>query len=308
MTMEPKQSSMTAVRETAALWIVRLHDANAADKVLLQQQCETWLAADPLHRTVFTQMNQMWDAASDVQGKKTRSRPLLSLAWVALLFVGLAWVFPWQYWTADYRTAIGEVKTITLEDGSQIILNSNSAVSIAYAKEVRSVQLIAGEVLAIVEKDPASRPFQIVNQDGIATALGTRYSVRQFSGHSRAAVQESVIAVTSAQTKSQPVPTGYALDYSTSGIGRIEPITPAAFAWTTQRLIFVNQPLPEVVAELSRYHKGFLHLNLAEQQAIPYFTGILPTNDPDAALNVLAQSLSLQVTRVTPYLVFISAS
>lgn len=308
MTVGSQQQSMATVRETAALWIVRLHDANATEKAVLQQQCDAWLAEDPLHRTVFMQMNQMWDAASDVRGKKVRSRPLLSLAWVALLLAGLSWFLPWQYWAADYRTAIGEVKTITLEDGSQLILNSNSAVSVAYAKEVRSVQLIAGEILAIVEKDSASRPFQIINQDGTATALGTRYSVRQFSGHSRAAVQESSIAVSSAHTQNQQVPTGYALDYSNSGTGRIEPIAPEMFAWTTQRLIFVNQPLSEVIAELSRYHKGFLHLNFADQQTIPYFTGILPTNDPDAALNLLAQSLALEVTRVTPYLVFISVS
>lgn len=309
MTSESIDSGQNNVRDIAAEWVVRLHEASKEEKPQLLKQCDNWLAEHPSHHKIFSQMSRMWDAAAYVPPRKKQGS-VLSVAVALVLLMGASWLLPWQYWMADYRTATGEVRTLTLDDGSQIILNSRSAVSVDYNKGYRSVQLVAGEVLAIVGKDPQQRPFRISSRDGEAVALGTRYSVRLFPEHSRAAVQESAITVTPANVQADRVAlkAGYAADFTRDGVGVMAPVDTEAFSWTTQRLIFVNQPLPEVVAELSRYHKGFLRLKTAKHEAVPYFTGILPSDNPDAALALLAEALELDITRITPYLVFISQS
>lgn len=302
-------AQINIIRETAADWVVRLHEAEGDEKLRLEQECQHWLAQHPQHQKIFGQMSTMWDAASCKPATKKR-HVALSAACCVLLLSGLSMYLPWQYWLADYRTAKGEIKTILLDDGSQLILNSYSAVNVDYSSDFRTIYLQQGEVLAQVEKDAAKRPFRVVSRDGDATALGTRYSVRMFEQYSRAAVQESVIAVTP-QHKAvyqTNVNAGQMVTFSGYDVTLPENIDHALFSWTKYRLTFVDRPLTEVLDELALYHKGLLRLQDSADTRELRFTGILPSNDINAALALLAETFELDITRVTPYLVFISAS
>ncbi len=39
---------------------------------------------------------------------------------------------PWRAWNADYRTAVGERRTVMLADGTSIVLDTDSTIDIRY--------------------------------------------------------------------------------------------------------------------------------------------------------------------------------
>ncbi len=55
---------------------------------------------------------------------------------------------------ADYRTATGEIKPIVLSDGTQLVLNTASAVDVHYDDRQRLIRLHAGEISLITGRDP----------------------------------------------------------------------------------------------------------------------------------------------------------
>ncbi|HYH55831.1 MAG TPA: FecR domain-containing protein, partial [Anseongella sp.] len=88
---------------------------------------------------------------------------------------------------ARHLTAYGETKTLTLPDGSKVILNANS--EIKYAKDWsgsgdREVWL-SGEAFFAVERTATSRKFRVCTGDLKVEVLGTKFNVTSRKGHAR---------------------------------------------------------------------------------------------------------------------------
>jgi ferric-dicitrate binding protein FerR (iron transport regulator) len=76
----------------------------------------------------------------------------------------------------EYRSPLGDRKKINLPDGSLVILNSNSNISISFTDQKREVRL-KGDAFFRVAKDPA-KPFTVYSNNIAATALGTEFYMR----------------------------------------------------------------------------------------------------------------------------------
>ncbi|THF67039.1 DUF4880 domain-containing protein [Pseudothauera nasutitermitis] len=299
----------SAIREQAAEWIVRLDDAlDDAQRQAVQAACRAWCAQDERHARIFRQMQQMWQAAAQPAKPKRGGKTTAAAGLLALLV--LCWLLPLQAWLADVRVAPGELRQVTLEDGSRLTLDSGASVDIRFDGQTRSVHLHAGRLLADVAKDPQGRSFRVVGRDGTATALGTRYIVDQQAADTAVSVLESSVAVASRARPDQPVvlQAGQTVRYTRAAPGRPETLAPAATdaAWANGQLIFNATPLPEVVAELARHRRGILTLRRADALAELRFTGMLPLQDSDAALRILARSLPVSVEQATPYVVWLA--
>jgi transmembrane sensor len=87
-----------------------------------------------------------------------------------------------EYYEVAAQTNYGERKLINLLDGSSVILNGASVLSIAkdYNKENRVLK-INGEAFFEVAKDK-SRPFIVISGNSITTALGTSFKVKNYNG------------------------------------------------------------------------------------------------------------------------------
>lgn len=296
----------SAIREQAAEWIVRLDDAlDDAQRQAVQAACRAWCAQDERHARIFRQMQQMWQAAAQPAKPKRAGKTAAGL--LALLV--LCWLLPLQAWLADVRVAPGELHQVTLEDGSRLTLDSGASADIRFDAQTRSVHLHAGRLLADVAKDPQGRSFRVVSRDGTATALGTRYIVDQQAADTTVNVLESSVAVASRARPDQPVvlQAGQTVRYTRAAPGRPEALAATTdAAWTNGQLIFNATPLPEVVAELARHRRGILTLRRADELAELRFTGMLPLQDSDAALRILARSLPVSVEQATPYVVWLA--
>ncbi|PAZ20577.1 iron dicitrate transport regulator FecR, partial [Pseudomonas aeruginosa] len=79
-------------------------------------------------------------------------------------------------WLADHATGKGEVRILRLVDGSEVELDAQSAIDVAYDSRERRVRLLEGS--AIFRAAPTRGPGDVVESAGGSTrALGTRFLV-----------------------------------------------------------------------------------------------------------------------------------
>lgn len=236
--------------------------------------------------------------------------PALAAAWLGMQGYGP------QALLADLRSGAGEWRRTTLADGSAVTLNSGSAVRLHFDAGQRTVELLQGEILVDVARDPA-RPFVVRTAEGSIRALGTRFTVRRTngSGGTELTMLESGTAVLSAgqiaagNSDAQQVTAGQRVRIGHSAVGTATAIDPGSVddAWKNHQLVVRNRPLAEVLDELARHRPGMIRYN-REQIAAINVSAVLPLDDTGRALHLLLNSFpALRVRTVTPYLVLVDA-
>ena len=114
-----------------------------------------------------------------------------TLAASILLTLGGIWIYGQRN---TYSTAIGEQRSIVLNDGSTIELNSRSRVRVRFSDAERDVDLMEGQALFRVAKN-SIRPF-IVSADGThVRAVGTQFDVYRRTSSTVVTVVEGKVAV-----------------------------------------------------------------------------------------------------------------
>ncbi|MFT3966179.1 MAG: FecR family protein [Sphingobium sp.] len=328
--MSAEQPIPKKIADEAARWFAD------RDSCLLKDERElaAWLAADPRHARAFAEMEALWSdlgavrAAPEVRaslatprrrrrrlpwlrqgqgyGKSRRWVPAAAAASLAMLVVGTVQDWPTRL-RADAMTATGERRTVALPDGSRVQLNTRSAISLDYHADRRVVYLLKGEASFIVAADP-SRPFTVEAGGGGTTALGTRFLVRDLGEDIRVTVTEHSVRVAypAGQPAQARIAEGQSILYGPGrGLGTAARVNAAdAEAWTQGVLVFENRPLSEVVAELGRYHPGYVRL-IGEDAQSRRVSGVFSIDDPVSSLAKLQKSLGLRSVRLTDRLIFI---
>ncbi|CAI3810477.1 Protein FecR [Pseudomonas sp. MM221] len=204
-------------------------------------------------------------------------------------------------WRADYATATGESRSIQLDDGSQLQLNTDTAVQVQLAQGERRVRLLRGEAWFDVARDPA-RPFVVKAGEGWVRVVGTRFSVASDAEQTRVKVAQGKVEVNAGHGPGVFLEPGQAVEYTAGSLAALHPFDPAsAFAWRQRQLVFSQQPLAEVVAELNRYWPGQTVL-LGDGLRQRKVSGVFEIDKPDAVLKALTHTLGLRAEQYTPYL------
>src|SRR3546814_20175856 len=102
--------------------------------------------------------------------------PKLSIASGLVLAVGLGYFFVQrasEVPAVEYATATGQQRTVVLDDGSQVVLDTNSNLQVQYGRRERRLTLLRGQVDFQVQHDTL-RPFVVHTAGGTVTATGTR--------------------------------------------------------------------------------------------------------------------------------------
>src|SRR3546814_4964644 len=82
-----------------------------------------------------------------------------------------------------YATVLGEQRSVTLKDGSQVILDTASELLVQYGSRERKLTLQRGRAdFSVQHDDDAQRPFVVHAATGTVTATGTQFQVRVESG------------------------------------------------------------------------------------------------------------------------------
>lgn len=330
-----RDKNQDAVIEEASQWLVRL----GAPEVSLKErrQFVAWLKRSPVHLAEYLKMERTWAELAQVDGQKALSvaellaagdsnivefdsastrvnaRPRVrrfALAIAACAVFALAALFSFQAWVADrYATGIGEQRTIKLDDGSTVALNTDTALRVEFTGDLRRVNLLQGEALFNVAKD-RSRPFRVVSDRAIAQAIGTAFVVRRKAGDTVVTVLEGQVAVARfdqvGQAANDRVPPQAlrlsagvradvaAQDIQTSAVPNLAAVT----AWQGGRLIFEGEALSEVVAEFNRYNEIQIVL---EDSALSNerLSGVFDADQPQALVRFLERANVVDPPRTT---------
>jgi transmembrane sensor len=163
-----------------------------------------------------------------------------------------------------YRTEVGEQSTIELADGSQIVLNTASAVRVAYSGSARRVTLDHGQAFFTVAKE-AGRPFTVEADGRVVTAFGTAFDVRIQKETVQIALLEGKVSVSpraNAQQGTVMLKPNDMLIADKNALEVVKLANPASFtAWREGLLIFQNDELQSAVEEMNRYSATRIVLN-----------------------------------------------
>jgi transmembrane sensor len=230
------------------------------------------------------------------RGLHSRSRGLQVAAALAALGLALAAAFQWApfgFGPGEYRTRMGEQRTIELSDHSRIALDASTRVRVRFSKDARVVQLLSGQAQFFVGKDP-TRPFKVEAGDHTVMAVGTVFTVEYVDEEMHVAMLEGRVAVFPqerteesgsrvtrveetlpkkgersgpAQHEGQSpiieLVAGEELRVRHDGHATVVPKADleAATAWREGKVIFHSEPLGEAVRRLNRYSSMQLRID-----------------------------------------------
>ena len=306
------------VLDAAIAWQLSLDSGSPVER----EEFTKWHAAHEEHARAWRQLgmlDQRFSVASGPartallqsrEGIRRRVRKLGSgLASIVAVF-GLALFageryLPIDYWLADQRTATGEQRTIRLDDGTLINLNTHSAVDVRFDDKQRRVILQEGEILIETGHGDA-RPFIVETREGRMRALGTRFLVKREEQGTRLSVLQSAVAAhPQSSPEEQVLREGQQMLIRSDGLGPIVALNLGADAWTRGMLVVDNARLEDLVREIGRYRPGLL--GVAPEVADLRITGSFPLQNTDLALSALLPTLPVQIEHRTQWWVTVAA-
>ena len=320
--------SASALAEAAA-WIARLHGPNRDANV--EEACRRWIADDPERAAAFELLTDTWEKSGQLPRRpipieKARSwelrgfhlslpRALLATCAIAVVAVGITLLF---LRTDGVSTVVGEQRTLTLQDGTRVYLNTNSRAVVRFDREARRVELEKGEALFEVAKNSAL-PFIVIAGDRQVRALGTAFVVRRDPQQLAVTLVEGKVAVSgeseqetarllaaSTQSPGSAGPERAAADVFTLDPGqrvtfasgqppkvdrpRLEKVT----AWQHGQVSLDNTTLADAVSEMNRYNRMQLVIE-DPQVATIRISGVFRAGDTENFVQALVRTYHLQV-------------
>lgn len=302
--------------KAAAQWHARR--CAVPDCPLTHQQWHAWLDSDPLNSWAWQQLEQLSAGLHGVSGPLARHtlaagmveparRTLLKGLVLGVGLGGLGWTVYRQspVWLADERTAIGERRSLTLEDGTRLLLNTGSAVDIRFDTGRRLIVLLEGEIFVETGADP--RPLQVRSVHGVMHPLGTRFNVRLYADYTDLVVVEHAVAVRNAATaQTVLVDAGMALAFGDATLPQPRVADLGRIEWNQGWLVFDDWRLDQALAELQRYRNGILRCS--DAVAGLRLSGVYPLGDSERILAAICKALQLKMYTRTRFWVTLTAA
>lgn len=319
----------TNINKTAARWFIRMQDA-ALDSPECTQ-FERWLMQSELHQAEYASISDAWDGIDSIDDLKqmaatrqadqflnqtNRNKKLknamasLSVGFI-IIFAGLFGHNQYEQWLTQptmqlaSQSNTAQILTQTLEDGTEITLNANSKIQVTYYRNHRHVDLLQGEAIFNVTKNP-DRPFTVTTNTAKIKVLGTRFSVNKLSQLVRVSVDHGSVQVESINPASiiilhngevAEIPKGQAAL-------RKDVNTADYFKFATGNVIFNQADIYEIADVLSRYRQKQV---IAQGDSQEKVSAVLKAKDIETFIGTLPKIANVNVQQ-TPNTTLIKAS
>jgi transmembrane sensor len=327
------------IGEIAASWVVRL---NSDQRTRADEEAfRLWMEEDPAHADAFADCVALWDgvrrlAASDdghkalrrlrapvrVFGPVTRRTAVFGGASVAAAAAASVAAFMTLGREQILQTAPGEQKHVRLDDGTSVLLNTDSRLRIRLSRSERRLYLDRGQAFFQVAADKA-RPFRVFVGHDEVRAIGTAFEVRRLGDSVQVTLEEGRVAIYHAG-KPSPQALGRVVGPNVASrpavsSGPVEPVAvlspgeqavlasirPIAVrevdlrkvqAWRYGRMILDDAPLGDTVADLNRY--GGVQIVLADPKLADIrVSGVFHTGRPDDFVKSVTAAFPIEIAR-----------
>ncbi|AIB40572.1 MULTISPECIES: FecR domain-containing protein [Pseudomonas] len=305
------------VAEQAVHWLLEMQQGTLNPRQ--QAAWQQWLNAHSEHQRAWEQIQRVNQrlrgvpsplAHAALNAPTSRSR---RQALKLLLIVGAgsaaAWSLRQQHilppLTADYRSPVGQRRTVQLADGSQLQLNTGSAVDVHFDGQQRLVRLLEGEILLTARAGQA--PLHVLTGQGLLSSQAARLTVRQFNDHTQLAVLAGQVEVMPNRYNGLAlrVDAAQQVNFTRKGWDTPRPTDANSGAWADGMLVAAHMRLEDFLNELGRYRRGQLQCD--PHVANLLLSGSYPLDDSERILDLLEISLPVKVRRFTRYWVTVQA-
>jgi transmembrane sensor len=314
-----------STNDVAAHWVVRRESGPLSEAE--EREFNAWLAAAPHHPGALIRAEVAWQnmdrlgamvgsgawrrpapgapeptpsAATNPAGWlriRTRRRVLLTMAAsLAAAVIGVSY-YSLNVRPHSYQADVGEVRRITLEDGSGVVLNSGSQISVRYREAVREVRLERGEAMFEVAKNK-NRPFIVFSGAVAVRAVGTAFAVRRTEDSVSVSVTEGVVEVTQPAAAPQRVTVNERAMVRARQVVEVTRENPSTIerqlAWRTGMISFSGEALADAVDEVNRYSRRKIEVDDPTLRTRPVI-GIFRVGDVDAFAQGAAAALGAEI-------------
>lgn len=331
--------------EEAAAWLSRVDRGLSHQE---RSEIDAWFRADPRHVAAFLDLAKTWDKLEDLSvlsglvelppAKSGRFSLGMRLGAASVVLGGVLFgIALWNGGSRDsaeaglsayqpeasfqaessvtatdsvvFATGAGEVRRISLADGTVVSMNTRSTLDVSFSDSQRTVNLQVGEATFDVAHE-ADRPFVVQAAGRSIGAVGTIFTVRAKSKNNVSIiVSEGRVAVSAASTSTPANLTG------TSSSGRSTRLLEAgdrlelvgreaqferlsssdiddALAWQHGMIVFQGDPLVDALGEVSRYSDARFELadeSIGEMKV----AGVFQTRDLNGFVDSLRVNLGI---------------
>lgn len=304
------------IKATARDWLLRSLEPPTTDE---RARFAAWYAEDPRHAAAYKRFESIWQDAATLEDLK----PLIDLppagdswwrrVWASLVVHRLGWaasatlmlaittIGVWQHLRPDlYATGLAEVREIHLSDGSEVTLGARSSLEVAFRLRERRVALTSGVAFFSVAKNPA-RPFVVRVGDKEVRVIGTQFEIRRDPDDIRISVVEGTVKVMQApefakSSEERVLTAGQVVTIALFGAIPDAQLMPHGepAAWRYGRLVYVDAPLKDIVADANRYSRE--PIRIADESVANIRVSVTyPSDRTEEMLAALSLSLSLEI-------------
>ncbi|WP_206244224.1 FecR family protein [Novosphingobium terrae] len=265
------ETSSSTVEAAAARWAAAL-DANPDTT---PEGLEAWLAQHPRHagallraQATLALFSPPVQAVPDAEAPPALTRRAMAQGWMrrhqrwvgggaALAAAGIAAVLLYAPGTDRYATGTGEMRQVTLAEGSSLSLDTQTSLKVAMESDARVVRLEEGRTLLRVRHD-ASRPFRVRAGAVTITDIGTVFQVIRRGDAVTVLVSEGMVEVSAPGGKLR-LGAGQTASFDGHGMPMAQAMSAAAIeratAWTNGRIELDGDRLDAAIEEMNRHNQ-----------------------------------------------------
>lgn len=301
-----------SINDTAIRWAVRI-DAAPLDEAQ-KQELTQWLEQDRRHRgalfraqagLVLVESTPDAPLQSHSDDRRMRRRWTIATGAVAACFA-LVFALAWPALFAQrIDTELGEIRRVTLSDGSVAMVNSQSRLAVDYEQDVRHLRLDEGEAWFKVSTD-IDRPFTVDAGGVQVRATGTAFSVRRRSREVDVVVTEGSVLVwrTGQAKQAVAVDAGKSATIPISATSR--PVTYATgdrdiLAWRQGGLELSDMTVLEAAEEFNRHNVSKIEIaspRIGAQTMTGYFQLDRPDEFSQAVADITGAKISKKPNKI----------
>jgi transmembrane sensor len=206
---------------------------------------------------------------------------------------------------ADYHTAAGEQRKLTISDNIEVTLNTGTSLNVrSHDMEGDQIEIVNGEV-AVATGTESKRKVVVLAGDGRAIALQARFNVRHDRLMTCITCLDGELEV-ERHTSTVMLKAGQQVTYIAQGLADASAIDPASIsAWQSGLLVFHYVPLMDAVAEINRYRRGRVLVMNAELGR-RVVNGRFRIDNVDSVLATFEQIFGAKITRLPGGIVLLS--
>lgn len=326
------------IRAQARDWLMR--QALEGESLEHSEAFQRWYRASERHARAFDEIGRTWSDAAHLQDLRHLVEPegqlqdlrhlvepaapavvapaaVVTSSWrmramaASVAFVAVIGMLIWTLLRPQvYETRIGEVRELTLSDGTTVTLGGKTVVAIRMTESRRLAELREGEIFLSVYPDK-QRPFFVSAGETSLRVVGTQFDVRRGVSQVEIGVLEGTVEVVGEREPqaSKRVHGGQQLVATSSGeLGEPQsagPMQPGS--WRKGQRVYIDAPLREIVADANRYSEQLVELADASLGELKVSVSFRAENQQQM-LNSLQLALPLTVERPQPNRIVLRAA